>query len=317
MMSYISENFYEKSYVMKWCQQVMGLEWDEVEKVIQEELPGQFFPETATWGLMYHEQKWQLPIRMNLKYEERRKLIYQKRDYRAPMTPYKMEAYVEKILGVETHVLDCHDRGTYGFKSSHPNIFKVVFVTERTLDTASAFGVIDRIKQSHTVYTVNDRMEIVADNSNLESFMLGNRFGMSVPFWGGYVFDGIKLFDGSILADGKRRYGLVLSMWNVFSICYIHKNIKLFVVSFTGQAWLYEWIYPGIRSRMAACLLDICRHNVQASMVFHMRTGLPGLEKIQDISIETKSKDYKFFDGSILADGTKRFDSVYRKETME
>ena len=65
MMSYISENFYEKSYVMKWCQQVMGLEWDEVEKVIQEELPRQFFPETATWGLMYHEQKWQLPVRTN------------------------------------------------------------------------------------------------------------------------------------------------------------------------------------------------------------------------------------------------------------
>ena len=68
---------------------------------------------------------------------------------------------------------------------------------------------------------------------------------------------------------------------------------------------------------MAACFMDTCRHEVQASMVLHMETGLPGIEEIHGLSIETKSRDYQFFDGSILADGTKKFDSVYRKETME
>ena len=89
MLSYVTEGFYDKSYVGKWLYQVMGLEYDAALK-IAEELPYQFFPETATWGLMYHEIKWGLPIRKNLSYEERRRLIYQKRDNRAPMTPYRM-----------------------------------------------------------------------------------------------------------------------------------------------------------------------------------------------------------------------------------
>lgn len=49
MMPSIDESFYEKSYVMKWMQQVMGLEWDDARRIIKEELPKQFVPETATW----------------------------------------------------------------------------------------------------------------------------------------------------------------------------------------------------------------------------------------------------------------------------
>ena len=74
MLSYVSQGFYDSSYVGKWLYQVMGMEYDVVRKII-EELPYQMFPETATWGLMYHELKWQLPVRENLSYEDRRKLI--------------------------------------------------------------------------------------------------------------------------------------------------------------------------------------------------------------------------------------------------
>ena len=85
MLASVTPGFYDKSYVGKWLYQVMGLEFDEAEKLIAEELPLQFFPETATWGLMYHEIKWGLPVRDYLSYEERRKLIYEKRDQRAPI----------------------------------------------------------------------------------------------------------------------------------------------------------------------------------------------------------------------------------------
>ena len=64
-LGYVSEEFYEKSYVGKWLYQVMGLEYDEARRLV-EELPEQMFPETATWGLMYHEIKWGLPVRENL-----------------------------------------------------------------------------------------------------------------------------------------------------------------------------------------------------------------------------------------------------------
>ena len=90
MLSYVSDGFYDESYVGKWLFQVMGAEYDKALEIV-EDLPAQFFPETATWGLMYHEIKWGLPVRLNLSYAERRRLIYLKRDYRAPMTPYRME----------------------------------------------------------------------------------------------------------------------------------------------------------------------------------------------------------------------------------
>ena len=58
MLATVTPGFYDQSYVGKWLYQVMGLEFDEAERLIAEELPLQFFPETATWGLMYHELKW-------------------------------------------------------------------------------------------------------------------------------------------------------------------------------------------------------------------------------------------------------------------
>ena len=190
MLHSISEGFYQNSYVMKWLLQVEGLEWDGAESILRE-LPLQFFPETATWGLVYHEQKWQLPVKYNLGYGERRKLIYQRRDFKAPMTPYKMELYIGKVLGIETHITDCHDPGERGFMTGHPNIFKATFVTESTLDVAAVSGVLDKLKQSHTVYTIEDLIQTVIDSSSLERFLFRNiNQRVTIPFWGGFVFDG-------------------------------------------------------------------------------------------------------------------------------
>lgn len=110
MLDDVSAGFYEKSYVGKWLYQVMGLEYDDAFR-LAEALPEQFFPETATWGLRYHEEKWGLPVREQLDYEERRRLIYQKRDYRAPMTPYRMENFLHNATGLDVRISDCHDSG--------------------------------------------------------------------------------------------------------------------------------------------------------------------------------------------------------------
>ena len=205
MLSYVSDGFYDKSYVGKWIFQVMGIEYDKALDIVMD-LPTQFFPETATWGLMYHEIKWGLPVRLNLSYEERRKLIYQKRDYRAPMTPYHMEKYLADVTGFEVHIADVNDPGEYGFVPPHPNVFKVYFIGEETLDSKLVFEIIDRLKQSHTTYTVNDRVEIKFDNRILEKIVLRNtRIKMSVAFWNVRCFDGSWKFDGSVLLDACRR----------------------------------------------------------------------------------------------------------------
>lgn len=212
MLSYVSDGFYDKSYVGKWIYQVMGMEYDAALEIV-EDLPDQFFPETATWGLMYHEIKWGLPVRQNLPYEERRRLIYEKRDYRAPMTPYRMEKYLQDITGFEVHIADINDPGEYGFTAPHPNVFKAYFLGEETLDSKLVHEILNRLKQSHTTYTVNDRIEKEFDNKNLEQIILRNiRFKMGIPFWYEYVYDGSWLLDGSVILNTKRRYGLVLGL---------------------------------------------------------------------------------------------------------
>lgn len=152
MLDDVSTGFYDKSYVGKWLFQVMGLEYDDAFQLV-EGLPKQFFPETATWGLKYHEMKWQLPIRENLGYEERRRLIYQQRDYRAPMTPYRMENFLSNSTGLDVHISDCHDPGKIGFSPEHPNIFRVDLVGGGSQDAIiKVVQLLKEIKQSHTAY---------------------------------------------------------------------------------------------------------------------------------------------------------------------
>ena len=358
MLHSISEGFYQKSYVMKWLLQVEGLEWDEAENIL-EELPLQFFPETATWGLVYHEQKWQLPVKYNLGYDERRKLIYQRRDFKAPMTPYKMELYIGKVLGIETHITDCHDPGERGFMPGHPNIFKAAFVTESTLDVAAVSGVLDKLKQSHTVYTIEDLIQAVIDSSSLERFLFRNiNQRVTIPFWGGFVFDGTWLFDGSQVFGKARRYGLgVLVMHSIKIISgqdktlYIkyHMHIKLsekckalLINHYSTRGLDYgtvviqghrfkikgykkislpcicikskQYINTGTEASFSGKGSVLLKCSTEASSQYHMLVN-SRKEKAGNFSVETKSRDYWLFDGSVKMDGSRKFNSVYRKET--
>lgn len=171
MLSYVSNGFYDKSYVGKWLFQVIGLEYDDARKLV-EELPRQMFPETATWGLKYHEIKWGLPVRENLSYEERRQRIYCKRDYKAPMTPYSMESYLKNITKFQVHIADCNDPGPFNYIPKHPNMFKVFVIGEGTLNTKAVKNAINKLKQSHTLYVLNDHVDYKIDNSVIEEFEL-------------------------------------------------------------------------------------------------------------------------------------------------
>lgn len=55
MIASVSDGFYDNSYVGKWLYEVMGQEYDTARE-IAEDILNQLFPETATWGLMYHER---------------------------------------------------------------------------------------------------------------------------------------------------------------------------------------------------------------------------------------------------------------------
>lgn len=211
MISYVSEEFYERAYVAKWLYQVMGLEWDEVWAVI-EALPEQAFPETATWGLRYHELKWGLPVREGLDYEERRKRIYRKRDLRAPMTPWRLEWYLQNTTGYDFHIEDINDAHIYGWTPTHPNTFKVYAETgidDGSLDAAAIRKRLNELKQSHTTYSLQERAHGIIDSSDLEqieAFRAILRYRL--PFWYQDLLDGAFLLDGSHLLRTDFRYEL-------------------------------------------------------------------------------------------------------------
>ena len=210
MIASVSDGFYDNSYVGKWLFEVMGQEYDAARE-IAEDILNQLFPETATWGLMYHEIKWGLPVRENLPYEERRQLIYRKRDYRAPMTPYRMEGYLKTATGFDVRIADINDPGDYGFVAPHPNVFKAYFMGEGTLASKRARTMLNELKQSHTMFTMNDRTEIVSDNRNLEEMNLKKIiFHIAESFWYSDLLDGRKPLDGSSLLYPYMRYNLML-----------------------------------------------------------------------------------------------------------
>lgn len=402
MLSYVTDGFYDKSYVGKWLYQVMGVEYDEAQE-LAEALPEQFFPETATWGLIWHERKWNLPVRENLSYQERRRLIYQKRDYRVPMTPYRMETYLEDATGFKVRIADVNDPGDYGFVAPHPNVFKVFFMGEGTLESKKAKAILDKLKQSHTVYTMNDRTEIELNCKKLENVWLRKIiFQTSTPFWDCYVFNGEIKMDGGTSFDRKRRYNLVLDFKydmgsfftphtaelstikfraklnnqedaNVktgfcFDISFWDTRIFNGSLKFDGTECMdairrYE-LHLGIKSRLAEfknyqdCagrLISIYRQKNQMSekesvrisfgtdfwrtaymdgeflfdgsttmnysryrpeIVARIGASIKGTETAE-IQIVTKTRDYSFMDGNIKFDGSRNFNSIYRKEAVE
>lgn len=330
MLGNVTQGFYDNSYVGKWLYQVMGLEYDEARNLV-EELPLQMFPETATWGLMYHEMKWQLPVRNNLSYEERRQLIYQKRDYRAPMTPHRMETYLKNATGFKVYVADIHDSGPFGYKPEHPNVFKVFFVGEGTLNSKAAWQMIDRLKQSHTTYIINDHSAFIIDSSNLEQVLVNNiRIATEIPFWRTRLFDGSEIMDGSHFMDAAREYDLRLgiiyrtgefvtkesaSLVMLAVKAEIPLSEKLNIVEQTAAISIDFWrslYFNGSVLMDGTHLMNYSRQEITTAVA--IGAEMPEVpEKFGNATVTT-SRNLAYFDGSVLMDGSRLMNSIYRKE---
>ena len=155
MISFVSDGFYDTSYVGKWLYQIMGQEYDAAYEMVGS-LTDQLFPETATWGLAFHELKWGLPVKESVSDVERRKLIYQKRDVKKSMTPYQMELILSYLYDCKARVYDIHDLGDSEFAPSHPNEFRVIIEPEgEKLDAETITKKIKGLKQSHTTCNIS------------------------------------------------------------------------------------------------------------------------------------------------------------------
>ena len=229
MMGYITGNgFYDRSYVGKWIFQVMGIEMDEARRIIEDELPYQAFPETATWGLRYHEEKFGLPIRENLSPEERRKLILDRRDTKAPITPWRLEKMMNSVLGCDVKVVDIHEPDN---KITHPNTFVVYLEGEGAFSLQKGIDKINDAKQSHTSYELHVRLAVFVLVENI----LFNRMTVRLPItWWGATWDGEYLFDRSRYFNARQppffRMAIPFEIPNIIKVenlRIVHRVVKI------------------------------------------------------------------------------------------
>ena len=104
---------YENSYVAKWLYQVMGLEMDEAWEYFKE-LQNQGFPELATWGIRYWEQKYGIRSDNKLILAERRNQVIYRRTNKAPMNPVKLASLIQQATGVECEIEEDVEPYTFG-----------------------------------------------------------------------------------------------------------------------------------------------------------------------------------------------------------
>lgn len=143
MMSRISP-IYERSYVGKWIFEVMGLDMDEV-RLRFEELRLQAFPETATWGLIYWEQRYGLPIGEGFDFEVRRGRILAKCRSRGPLNPKRVERILSDLTGRDVTITE--NVADYTFRVE-------IGAGDNPIDIAEAMRKIKQIKPSHQAYNM-------------------------------------------------------------------------------------------------------------------------------------------------------------------
>lgn len=143
MLSYVTNGWYDKSYVGKWIYQVIGSEIDDTKNIV-DGLKYQIFAETATWGIIYHEMKYGIPFDSSKDIDERRKAVIAKRDHinRTPWTPYFVESIVWKNFSLKSRLVD-HSRK---FSST----LELMIGEKDSINSPSKIlGYIRKIKPSH------------------------------------------------------------------------------------------------------------------------------------------------------------------------
>ncbi len=138
MLSRISP-IYDRSYVGKWIFQVMGLDFDDV-RLRFEELRLQAFPETATWGLPYWEQRYGITPASGQTIEERRRAVLLKRNSREPMNPAKVEHIIQTMTGFQAKVTENVADYTFAVE---------IFSDGSDFDFDAVFSKLKRVKPSH------------------------------------------------------------------------------------------------------------------------------------------------------------------------
>lgn len=144
MMAMISP-IYDKSYVAKWLYEVMGVPLG-LAKDTALSLREQAFPETATWSITYWEESYGIHPNESLSLEERRKQVIQKRNFRKPMNPARIEMLVENLCGRKTELVENVAPHTFEIKiapgDTNANLGKIIDLINEVKQAQKSFRIV-------------------------------------------------------------------------------------------------------------------------------------------------------------------------------
>lgn len=159
--------------------QINGMQVDDLQKWTRE-LRDQAFPQTATWGLRYFEQRLGLPINESLPVEERRRRILTKMTTEWPITPWRMQVIASEATGLPTEII----------QNVAAYTFRVLFDGDNSdsLNLVAAQNAIEEAKPAHLSYELglktNVTTGIATSSQTLEvkqpycgTFLAGQRPG--------------------------------------------------------------------------------------------------------------------------------------------
>lgn len=155
---------YDQAYVGKWIYQVMGMEIDEAWQFF-EDLRLQAFPETATWGIVYWEQRYHIAPDNSLTLDERRQRVIIKRGKRKPMNPARVEQFTRAVSQRQTVVTERNEE--YMF-------FVSILPGETQVDYHELIKTIRNVKPSHltpvVMFETEVKLSIQADSQEKYHF---------------------------------------------------------------------------------------------------------------------------------------------------
>ena len=104
---------YDNSYVGLWLFEAMGREWDVFWDLVVS-LQTELIPETATWMLPLWEQRYGIIPPAGSTEEQRRQAVVQMRELPHPLSPYRLERYLETVTGRTVNIIENVADYTFG-----------------------------------------------------------------------------------------------------------------------------------------------------------------------------------------------------------
>lgn len=184
MFDTISPN-YKNSIIMKSLFEAIGMEFDTLDNLI-EDVKLQLFPQTATWGIKYWEERCGLPTNEDELLQTRRNKVIAKLQSKHIMNPKRMSMVLQKYTGADIKVIE--NTAPYTFeidligRTSFPKSLEELYKTVKKIkpshlsvnyklisitSSSSYFGAISQSGEEVSVYPWSQREIVTRGKLNI------------------------------------------------------------------------------------------------------------------------------------------------------